>query len=364
MPDYNFKNNLKSTLQSKLWSDATSIYCKHVVESEDADTRRNAWPAFPFTLTLVDTANDNIEIIKCTSLANNSSDAIVFHCDRAQENTTAQTFEIATTSVEHRLTSEALNSITNAVSPATTTARGIGRVATLAEALPGSTITNGPAFLDAATWKVAAAPAAGIIPLADSNGKLDAWVSPQTQHAACATAAATAAKDATLTGFVLAKGARVLVTFSNANTVAGALTLNVNGTGAKPIYDESGQAVSATNPAYFLAGCKIEFVYDGTNWVYFRRVVSSYVSGANWWHKRNDGWIEQNVHSTQSSANNSVTISLLVQMKDTNYTVTPTYYGNGVGIYSSVTINSKTVSSLSFGIGDTPSGADFLVQGY
>ena len=66
MPDYNFKNNLKSTLQAKLWSDATSIYCNHVVESEDADARRNAWPDFPFTLTLVDTANDNIEVIKCT----------------------------------------------------------------------------------------------------------------------------------------------------------------------------------------------------------------------------------------------------------------------------------------------------------
>ena len=113
MPDYNFKNNLKSTLQSKLWNDATSIYCNHVVESEDADTRRNAWPAFPFTLTIVDTANDHIEIIKCTSLANNSSDAIVFHCDRAQESTTAQTFEIATTNVEHRLTAEALNTITS-----------------------------------------------------------------------------------------------------------------------------------------------------------------------------------------------------------------------------------------------------------
>jgi hypothetical protein len=120
MPDYNFKNNLKSTLQSKLWSDATSIYCNHVVESEDAETRRSAWPAFPFTLTLVDTANDNIEVIKCTGLADNANNFIAFACDRAQENTTAQTFEIATTSVEHRLTSGALNSIVNDISTANT----------------------------------------------------------------------------------------------------------------------------------------------------------------------------------------------------------------------------------------------------
>ena len=118
MPDYNFKNNLKSALQAKLWSDATSINCNHVVESADANTRRNAWPDFPFTLTLVDTANDRIEVIKCTGLAGNSNDFIAFTCARAQENTTAQTFETATTSVEHRLTSGALNSIVNAISTA------------------------------------------------------------------------------------------------------------------------------------------------------------------------------------------------------------------------------------------------------
>ena len=118
MPDYNFKNNLKSTLQAKLWSDATSINCNHVVESADANTRRNAWPDFPFTLTLVNTANDSTEVIKCTGLAGNSNAFIAFTCARAQENTTAHTFEIATTSVEHRLTSGALNSIVNAISTA------------------------------------------------------------------------------------------------------------------------------------------------------------------------------------------------------------------------------------------------------
>ncbi len=172
MPDYNFKNNLKSTLQAKLWSDATSIYCNHVVESEDADTRRNAWPAFPFTLTIVDTVNDHIEIIKCTSLASNSSDAIVFHCDRAQESTTAQTFEIATTRVEHRLTSEALNSITNAVSPATTTARGIGKVATLADMGPDAVIENGPAFLAAGSEAVTTTPTPNTIMCRDEAGRV------------------------------------------------------------------------------------------------------------------------------------------------------------------------------------------------
>ena len=151
--------------------------------------------------------------------------------------------------------------------PATTTARGIGRVATAADAAVGSTITNGPAFLDAATWKISATSAGGTIPLADANGKLDAWVNPQTQYATCATAAATAGKEATLTGFSLVKGARVFVTFSNANTVTGPLTLNVNGTGAREIYNELG-VVSSSNPMRISAGIATEFIYDGTHWTY------------------------------------------------------------------------------------------------
>lgn len=59
---------------------------------------------------------------------------------------------------------------------ASTTARGIGRVATAADALPDSTITNGPAFLDAATVKITPTPTANAIPQADANGKLDAYL--------------------------------------------------------------------------------------------------------------------------------------------------------------------------------------------
>ena len=55
--------------------------------------------------------------------------------------------------------------------PATTTARGIGRVATSADLVDGATITNGPAFL-AAGVHTSVAPAAGIIPLADGNKHL------------------------------------------------------------------------------------------------------------------------------------------------------------------------------------------------
>ena len=180
--------------------------------------------------------------------------------------------------------------------PATTTSRGIGRVATSDDLVDGATINNGPAFLAAGVHTSVAA-AAGKVPVADSNGKLDAWVSQQTQFATCATPAATAAKEATLTGFSLTKGARVFVIFANSNTVAGGLTLNVNSTGAKSIYNELG-AVSASNPATFPAGVSIEFVYDGTNWTYrkYQNEFAKTVGGAPMYACR--GWANINGMNT------------------------------------------------------------------
>ncbi|MBR1988825.1 MAG: hypothetical protein IKA36_07305 [Clostridia bacterium] len=84
-------------------------------------------------------------------------------------------------------------------------------------------------------------------------------------YATCSTAAATVAKVATInTGtFTLATGATVYVKFTNANTATSA-TLNVNSTGAKPIF-HNGAAISASS--YIKAGGVYQFVYDGTNWV-------------------------------------------------------------------------------------------------
>lgn len=236
--------------------------------------------------------------------------------------------------------------------PATTTARGIGRVATSADLVDGATINNGPAFLAAGVHTSVAA-VAGKVPVADSNGKLDSWVQ-QTQFATCATAAATAAKEATLTGFSLVKGARVFVIFSNANTVADAITLNVNGTGAKAICDEAGQAVSSTNPAYFPAGCRIEFIYDGINWVYSRRVVKSYVGASSWYYVRSDGWIKQGwiYTNTQTAANGSITAvtqTLPIPHKNTNYDVKRELLISYAAVFSpqyAFLIGTKTTTSI------------------
>lgn len=95
--------------------------------------------------------------------------------------------------------------------------------------------------------------------------------------ATCTTAAATAAKVATLddaTGFSLTTGVKVAVTFSNANETTGTTTLNVNSTGAKNVYfysdaanDNLGQYYSAGAKAnYWGRGETLIFTYYQNGW--------------------------------------------------------------------------------------------------
>jgi hypothetical protein len=78
---------------------------------------------------------------------------------------------------------------------------------------------------------------------------------------ACSTAAGTAAKTVSLSGFTLATGAEVTVMFTVTNT-ASSPTLNVNNTGAKPIYYRN----AAIGAGYLAANRVYKFVYDGTQY--------------------------------------------------------------------------------------------------
>lgn len=73
-------------------------------------------------------------------------------------------------------------------------------------------------------------------------------------YAVCNTAADTAAKTATITGFTLVTGAQAVIKFVYGNS-ASSPTLNINSTGAKPIVN-----------AGWKDGDVLSFVYDGTNW--------------------------------------------------------------------------------------------------
>lgn len=75
------------------------------------------------------------------------------------------------------------------------------------------------------------------------------------------TAAGTAAKVGTLASFVLKVGGRVGLKFTNADSSTNP-TLNVNSTGAKPIFYNGARIT----PGMIAAGWLAEFIYDGTNW--------------------------------------------------------------------------------------------------
>lgn len=93
--------------------------------------------------------------------------------------------------------------------------------------------------------------------MADSNTYTSAY---------CSTAASTAAKTASCSGYNLLANSYIHIIMTTANTSPGALTLNINGKGAKPIYI-NGTASSSSN--YSLPAGSYLVYYNGTNY-YFR----------------------------------------------------------------------------------------------
>ena len=88
-----------------------------------------------------------------------------------------------------------------------------------------------------------------------------------TAYGYCQTAADTAAKVVDMTGFKLITGATIFVKFQYANSVANP-TLNVNGTGAKPMYRYGTTTMNTSTTANgWLAGAVLALTYDGTGWV-------------------------------------------------------------------------------------------------
>jgi len=102
----------------------------------------------------------------------------------------------------------------------------------------------------------------------DNNGVISA-ASGGPDYGTCTTAAGTAAKTVTCSGFTLASGKSIIITFSNGNTAASP-TLNVNSTGAVAVYRGS-SAISAE----VLAAGAHEFVYDGSHYQYVGSVGTS-----------------------------------------------------------------------------------------
>lgn len=97
------------------------------------------------------------------------------------------------------------------------------------------------------------------VDVADINGNMDTLDAAFALYAVCSTAAGTAAKTATISGFKLFTGAVAYIKFSVKNTAANP-TLNISGTGAKAIQYQ-GAAISSH---YLNANRTYAFIYDGS----------------------------------------------------------------------------------------------------
>ena len=87
-------------------------------------------------------------------------------------------------------------------------------------------------------------------------------------YGVCDTAASIAAKEVTISGyFKLEPGAMIVVKFTKTNT-ASTPTLNVNNTGAKPLYRYGTTKMSSSSATTgWSAGAVQLLVYDGTGWI-------------------------------------------------------------------------------------------------
>lgn len=80
-------------------------------------------------------------------------------------------------------------------------------------------------------------------------------------YGVCSTPADTSAKVVTVSGFILTTGVIVIVDFATTNTAASP-TLNVSGTGAKPVWYNN----AAVSAGHLMANRAIQMVFNGTQW--------------------------------------------------------------------------------------------------
>ena len=142
--------------------------------------------------------------------------------------------------------------------------------------------------------------------------------------ARCTTAAATAAKTATMPGFSLSSGQYILLRTTVTNSATSNVTLSVNSTTAKPV--KIGTSSTTPNASNFPAGDYLAN-YDGTNWVLTRIYLTDNNTHRSW---RVNSNVVSGLSSTTTDVNlvagDNVTIS--ASGTDITFAATDTKYSN------------------------------------
>ena len=162
----------------------------------------------------------------------------------------------------------------------------------------------------------------------------------------CSTAAATAAKTVSLSGFSLVNGARLIVNVSNANTATGPLTLSVNSTTAKTIKVNGRVTSSSFNT---LAAGYYNCYYDGTYWCMtdVKSEVTNSVSASNTIAYCSTGASTVAKTATLYGYTLRGGDRILLYMRNTNTANTPTLNVNSTGA-KPIRINGTTAVSATY----------------
>ena len=177
------------------------------------------------------------------------------------------------------------------------------------------------------TYSAATTSAAGLMSAAD-KAKLD---NTNVSYGTCSTAADVAAKVVNLSGnanWKLAVGSIIMVSFTNSNTASN-VTLNVNNTGAYPIWYNASEYTSNGNAYTGYAGRVTTYMFNGTHWVW---VSNSY-----------DANTQSNTNSTDTSSKIYLVGATSQGSNKTTYSHDTVYAGTDGHAYS----NSKQVVNLS-----------------
>lgn len=168
---------------------------------------------------------------------------------------------------------------------------------------------------------------------------------PVSFYGTCSTAAATAAKVVACTGFALTTGSRITVVFDNVNS-ADSITLNVNNTGAKAVYCY-GEAMTY-NLFKIPRKTGVDFVYDGTNWVYCGQ--ESYVSQTNTTEDSDRRILLSNSDDDEQHRNVTNKSNKFTANPSTGVLSAPTFNGDLTGNATSATKldTARTINGISF----------------
>lgn len=163
---------------------------------------------------------------------------------------------------------------------------------------------------------------------ASDKAKLD---NTNVSYGTCSTAADVAAKVVSLSGntnWKLTTGSIIMVSFTNTNTAEG-VTINVNNTGAYPIWYNASEYTGAGNTYTGYAGRVTTYMFNGTHWVW---VSNSY-----------DANTQSNTNSTDTSNKIYLVGATSQGSNKTTYSHGEVYVGTDHHVYS----NGKQVVNLS-----------------